>query len=431
MKFGLEVEKFLFDIKKNRPSEGVFRFLDALTDFTPDHQKNITNEFVMNMVEIIMNPSTSQMEIMKDYISDYVMFNSIARRESVVMVGLGSLPMQFQPHMTPKWAYFVQNSILDKKIQGSWVMNADSPLTPAGNCAGIHVHAEIETFPEYLFSNRELVDKFNLGLMLTPMIAFASSPYFFGNHEGYSSRGIKYYNHVYKDFPLNGSLPHVMESSEEVLKYFQFSTEHWVKAGVNVGLPEEDLIKLVQTKGASWNPVRWNRKWNTIELRCMDSDRIDLDCAKFVWATTAFKRMDLKGENLKCDPLPDQELTLTMIAKSFTVRDGLVSILPTSGIKEIFNRAMKDGLNDKYVLAYMWRLHDFVKDFVPADCKPVFSILEKVLETKESTSQKGLMQAESMNLIDREMGARLITTAIEDEKRILKDFYSLIKDSET
>lgn len=49
MKFGLEIENFLFDLKHNRPSEGVFRFIDALSDLelygNSSSIQHVTNEF--------------------------------------------------------------------------------------------------------------------------------------------------------------------------------------------------------------------------------------------------------------------------------------------------------------------------------------------------------------------------------------------------
>lgn len=431
MKFGLEVEKFLYDLKRNRPSEGVFRFIDALSDYDyePDALRQVTNEFVLNMVEIICDPSETPTDVLKQYILNYLMLNSIASRESVAMVSMGSLPMEYQPHMSPKWAYFVQNSILDKKIQTSWMMNKESPLTRAGNCAGIHVHAEIETLPEYLFSTRELMDKFNMGLMMTPLIAFSSSPYFFGEHEASSMRGQKYFNGVYKDFPLNGGLPHVMESSEEVLKFFKFSAEHWIHAGVQVGIPEEDLKKLTAKKGASWNPIRWNRAWNTIELRALDSDRIDYDCAKFIWVCGAMKRTDLKGEALKCIPLTgNAELSSEMIREAFRVENGKVCILPTHAIKDLFSRSIKDGLNDPFVVEYLKRLQEFARPGIDPESGAIFDILKSALNEKQSTSQVMIRNFGDSKTLDNNRAVNLVNYTITDEKEVLKRFINHFPD---
>jgi gamma-glutamyl:cysteine ligase YbdK (ATP-grasp superfamily) len=418
MKFGLESEKFLFDIKHHKPSDGVFRFIDALSDFDSDY--HITNEFVLNMVEIVTSPSETPMEVLSDYLLNYLMFNSIAQRESVSMVGLGSLPMDYQPHMTPKWPYVVQNSILDKKLDTSYVMNKNSPLTPAGNCAGIHVHAEIETLPEYLFSTRELQDKFNMGLMLTPLSAFSSSPYFFGEHEAKSMRSHRYFNGVYQSFPLNGGLPHVMESSEAVLRFFKSSSDYWVKAGLAVGLAEDDLLKLVTNKGASWNPIRWNRAWNTIELRCLDSDRIDLDCGKFIWVTGALRRLDLKGESLKCRTLEGTALNHEIIEKCFDVKEGFVNILPTPVIEELFQCAIKYGLSSPYVERYLQKLAEFSRIGIDPDSAPIFDILKETLDSNKTTSDVLIENFGNAPTIDKRQAINLVTYAIETEKKVLK-----------
>jgi gamma-glutamyl:cysteine ligase YbdK (ATP-grasp superfamily) len=421
MKFGLEVEKFLYDLKHNKPSEGVFHFLDAFHDYDPDSERNITNEFVLNMVEIVTDCSDDPSDILKEYVVDYLMFSSVARRESVSMIGMGSLPMDYQPHMAPRWAYFVQNSILSKKIQESWTMSKDSALTPAGNCAGIHIHTEVETTPEYLFSNRELQDKFNLGLMLTPMIAFASSPYFFGEHRAKSMRGQKYFYGVYNDYPLNGDLPPLMHSSEEVLLYFKKAAEEWMREGTSLGLPQEDLEKLLKRKGASWNPIRWNRHWNTIELRCLDSDRLDYDCAKFIWVTGAMKRMDLKGEALRCFPLKGP-LSEKMVDEVFRVDHGVVTILSNEGIKELFNRAIEFGLHDPLVVRYLERLGEFAVKGIDTDNMPLFNILKDSLLKKETTADRFLDFCGSKENITSNEAQNLVLGAIEEEIKVIRSF---------
>lgn len=255
MKFGLEAEKFLFNLDNRRPSEGVFSFIDALSDFNGKRESSmgdgkITNEFVLNMVEIGTTPSTSPIEVLKDYFLHYLMIKRVCNRERVALVPMASLPMDYLPHMTSKWGYLVQNSILSGKKQTSWMMKENSPLRAAGNCAGVHVHIELDTAPEFLYSNSELADKFNMGLMMTPMIAFSSSPYFFGKHEAMSMRGHRYYHNTYRNFPLNGQLPPVAENSSAVLDFMRVSIEHWLKKAEATGFGREEVKKLTDKKGA-------------------------------------------------------------------------------------------------------------------------------------------------------------------------------------
>lgn len=424
MKFGLESEKFLFDVHTQRPSKGVFRFLDALSDFESlgaDLHQKITNEFVMNMIELGTDPSSDPMDVIREYLFNHLLVQAVAQREYVALVSMGSMPMDYQPHMLPKWPYFVQNSILDSKKQKSWMMDKNSPLLSAGNCAGVHVHSEVETPPEFLFSNRELQDKFNMGLMMTPLIAFSSSPYFFGKHKASSMRGLRYFYQVYKKFPLNGALPPVMNSSADVLSFIQSSVHLWKERGAAIGLDQEDLHRLTLKKGANWNPLRWNRQWNTIELRCLDSDRIDLDCSKFIWVVNAMKRMDLQGENLETTPLPTrQKVDRHMLDECLQVSGRKVSILSSAALEEIFMRAVIKGTKDDLVEHYLYRLADFSKEKMDRDQLWIHQILKRVLESHQTTSQKLLAITHAKPTISGEVGVELVNFAIDDQKKIMK-----------
>jgi hypothetical protein len=419
MKFGLEAEKFLFNLDTRLPSEGVFSFIDALSDFTGE--KKVTNEFVLNMVEIGTTPSTSPVEVLKDYLLHYLMIKKIAIREHVALVPMASLPTNYLPHMTSKWSYYVQNSILSGKKPNSWMMRENSPLKAAGNCAGVHTHIELETAPEFLFSNRELMDKFNMGLMLTPMIAFSSSPYFYGKHEAVSMRGHRYYHGTYRNFPLNGQLPPVAHSSVDVLNNAQKSIEHWLRKAVTVGFPREEVKKLTDLKGANWNPVRWNRAWNTIEIRCLDSDSIELDCAKFLWACSAMKRMDLKGEALTCSPISTtRSLDQMMIRDCFSISGKEVSILPTQAINDLFERAVIFGTKDELVGDYLARLGEFARAGVSSEDEVIFTILQRALEKNRTTAEWMLTRTNGRPEIDNEFAADLIIESIERQSSIIK-----------
>jgi hypothetical protein len=427
MKFGIECEKFLFDLKLEGPSSGVFQFIDALKDYE-DYRfsksiKNVTNEFVLNLVEIVTEPSHSAIEVIKDYLLNHSVLNSVAQREAVCLVPLASMPMLYQPHMIPKWAYFVQNSILEGKVQKSWTMDAASPLTPAGNCAGVHIHTEIQTPPEFLFTNQELRNKFNIGLMLSPMIAFGSSPYFFNTHEAFSMRGLKYFQGVYQKFPLNGGLPPVMESSEAVLRYFQDGIALWHKHGVSSGLALEDVKSLTANKGACWSPVKWNRQWNTIELRCMDSDRIDLDVAKFIWVCGAMRRMDLEEESLRSVTIKSKKkLDEKMIDDAFLVNSGEVTVLPTQALHEVFDLAILYGTKHPLVERYLHRICNFSREGLHEHEKWIFNLLKHCLETHATTSEIMLSKVNSTKKITNKEAIKLVGLSIEQEKKMKNAF---------
>jgi gamma-glutamyl:cysteine ligase YbdK (ATP-grasp superfamily) len=389
MKFGLEAEKFLFDMRENKPSQGVYSFLDALHDFNSSATFQITNEFVLNMVEIGTTPSENTLGILEEYLFYFLLLQTVASREDVALVSLGTLPIDFEPHMTPKWAYYVQNSILNQKRLPSWGLHKNSPLGAAGNCAGVHVHTEIETSSEFLFSTNELKDKFNMGLMLTPMIAFSSSPYFNLQHEASSMRGLEYYNRVYKNFPFNGALPPMMNSSEEVLLHVKRGINSWIESGVGLGFSRDEMKRLTSIKGANWSPIRWNRQWNTIELRALDSDRVDFDCSKFLWITSAMRRMDLSGEALKTKIIQThQNLDEKMLDDVLIVEGGNVSVLPTAAMQDLFNRSITSGLNDVLVQKYLHKLISFIENRMQDNEKEIFQILKDAFYSRQTTSSK-------------------------------------------
>ncbi len=425
MKFGLESEKHLFNLTKNKPSGGVFSFIDALSDynrfFGKDVTSRVTNEFVLNMVEIGTLPSSDPMEIIQDYLLNLMLIQTVSIREDVALVPLAALPMDFLPHMIPKWPYYVQNSILSNRKQDSWNMENSSPLKRAGNCAGIHVHVELETAPEFLFSNRELQDKFNMGLMMTPMIAFGSSPYFFDKHEASSMRGLSYYNGVYADEKLNGGLPPVMASSAEVLEYFQTGINTWIDRGVALGFPREELSQLTGKKGANWNPVRWNRAWNTIEIRCLDSDSIDLDAAKFIWMTGAMNRLDTKGENFTCRVIDAREdLSETVIDQCFSIEGSEVLILSSKHIADLFNRAITAGVRDELVERYLNRLHDFAVARAPKRHYWAYEHLLTVLRNHETSSERILAYTNRCGTLTATQGITIVHSAIKEQKKSLR-----------
>lgn len=428
MKFGLESEKHIFNLETQRPSEGVFSFIEALTEFRGNHyhslgDKKTSNEFVLNMIEFGTTPSEFPMEVLKDYLLHYLMVRKVAKRERVALVPMASLPLDFLPHMISKWGYYVQNSILSGEKQQGWMMKPNSPLRAAGNCAGVHVHVEIETAPEFLYSNRELMDKFNMGLQLTPLIAFSSSPYFFGKHSAVSMRGQSYYKETYRNDPMNGGLPSVAESSAEVLTNVKKSIDIWLSTGTNIGFDRTQLDRLMLGKSANWNPVRWNRTWNTLELRCLDSDSIELDCSKFIWITSAMKRMDLKGEALQCVPLPtERKLDSEMIKDSFQISGNKVSILPTHAINELFDRAILSGTKDELVEEYLYQLASFAVVGLDAENKHIFKILLKTLENHKTTAEWMLHKTGGKKTIDNDEAASLVTESIERQDGIIQNF---------
>lgn len=436
MKFGLEAEKFIFNLSTNRPSKGVFSFIDALSDYRSfntdknQFENKVTNEFVLNMVEFSTTPSFSPMEVLKDYLFNYLLLQEVASREQVAIVPFGALPMDYLPQMTPKWPYYVQNSVLAGRKQKTWTMEKNSPLRAAGNCAGIHAHIELETRPEFLFSNQELKSKFNMGVMLSPLIAFSSSPYFFGKHEANSMRALRYYEGVYKKSPLNGGLPPIMETSQDVLNYVLSSIHNWEKMATKVGFKHEEIQLLLSKKSANWNPVRWNSQWNTIEMRFLDSDSIEMDATKFVWICTAMKCLDLKGDALETEVLKTKKKKLDrgMLDEVFRTSGKKICILPTEHITELFNRAMMRGTKDPLVEHYLYRLEWHCLQSLDIEYRWLFKILQRSLASHLTTSESILKKTRGKARITNETAVSLVLEAMDNQNKIISSLRKYLPD---
>lgn len=430
MKFGFESEKLLYDLDGGEIYHGVFRLVDALSDYVSFHGEDvplkITNEFVLNMVEMNTLASPSQREVLEDYLLLYQILRDVALRANVVPLPLAAVPFDFTPSMIPKWPYYVQNSILSGRRLKEWSLSKDSPLADAGNCAGLHVHFEIDTLPEFLMFSSELANKHNLALMLTPMIAFSSSPYFLSEHRAHSMRSRRYYYGVYAQHPLNGGLPPVFNTSEEVLRYTAAGMEAWLQRGLAIGFMEDDLRKLIAKKGANWSMLRWNRTWNTIELRCLESDRIDYDLGKFTWVAAAVSRIDPNGEALQ-PVVPDSFASLDekLVDNAFQVKNQQVTILSTVAIHELTQRAVDFGLNDPLVRRYIERIKEFAAPAVQPDCLPIFDILSELLEGGASTSEKVLKLTKAKATITREECLPILKKLLEEENNALKRLRSI------
>lgn len=431
MKFGLEAEKFIFDVESHRPSQRVFSILDALSDYDEFHpfpagRSKPTNEFVLSMIEFGTSPSRNPLDVLEHYLFDYLMVQEIGMRNNISMVPLGSLPINYIPKMIPKYAYTIQNSIISSQKYKDWELTETCPLRIAGNCAGIHVHIEVESAREHLFLTDELVTKFNLGLMMTPLIGASSSPYFFGETTAHSMRGKKYFSELYAKFPRNGQLSPVFETSAEILAFAKSACDYWTDEGIKLGFSESEMRPSAVAKSNNWSPIRWNPRWNTIEIRCLDSDLIDMDAAKFIWIASAMRAVDIKGENLKCE-IMSGKLDHRMLENAFNVIDGKIQILPTEAIQEIFNRAIMSGPNDELVYTYLLKLGSFCQERLAGKSEmKLFKRLWTAIENRHTTSDLILRNTRHASTLEMPEANDVILNAVQMQSESTTNLKSIL-----
>lgn len=432
MKFGFESEKIIYDLKDRKVSSTALRTLVALEDYKfiygDEDVNRLTGEFVHNMIEMSSRPTTSVFEVARDYLFSYELVREVAHRTQKRLLPIGSYPLSFTPTMVSKWQYYVQNAILSNNADVGWSLDPSHGLYAASNCAGVHIHAEIDTLPEHLSLSSELANKHNLAVALIPLAAFASSPYFDGHHEAVSMRTKKYYFGVYGKFPEFGGIPPIVEHSQDLLKHYLTSMQSWKAKGIALGLDPDEIHRLATKHGANWGMVRWNRKWNTVEMRCFDTDLVGMDVAKFTIASRALKRLDLQGEHLFTrilrkehafeTPLQPEKLDAMLaelMPELFEVSGGEVGILPTPLMNRMIELALVEGLSHELVSEYVGRLLRFAsKEFDRRErwlAQAVFDAYAK----KESTAEWLLKLANRKKTLRKEDAELMIDELLKRE----------------
>jgi hypothetical protein len=216
----------------------------------------------------------------------------------------------------------------------------------------------------------------------------------------------RYYRGVYRGFREHGGLPPLFRSSLQVLRYYHRGMQRWNARGVALGLAPDLMRKLTDRHGAHWGMVRWSRRLNTIEMRCFDTDRVDLDLAKLALVAGAMRRLDASGEALTVAPRDDLPL-----AKAFTIEQGAVVIPSHAALKRLVDAAIERGLRDDHVTIYLARLAEFAARGV---WREELFLLEPAVDSiarRLTTSDRILAHNRGEPRIDRE-------TALETMQRL-------------
>ena len=195
----------------------------------------------------------------------------------------------------------------------------------------------------------------------------------------------------------------------------------WEEEGLKLGFDENELKRISHKKGAAWNMVRWNRTWNTVEMRCFDTDFVGMDVGKFALCTSILKRTDLNGEklsvkimNIHTDQNIDESLNLHM-KDVLEVKDGAVNILPTKHLHRIINLAITEGLKNDLVYSYIGKIFKLSKEKIDWKEEGLFEILANCYQERLSTSDKILKLTHHKAVIDAPEAAKVLEWALEEE----------------
>jgi gamma-glutamyl:cysteine ligase YbdK (ATP-grasp superfamily) len=423
MKFGLESEKIIYDVKNKQITNKAYRIIDALSDYKvpygDDPVERVKPEFVLNMIELISNPSESLLDVARDYLFSYEIVRDAASRHHVVLLPIASFPLAFDPVMVTKWSYLVKNSILSKNYDPGWDLKPEHALFNAANCSGVHIHCEIFTPSELVPFNHELMSKHNLASALTPLISLSSSPYFNGEHEAKSMRVKKYFMDLYGNTPLQGGMPEIYSSSLETVKHYYDSYTDWLRLAKEVGHDVDAVAKMIKETGADWGMIRWNRKWNTVEMRCLDNDFVDMNIGKFVAAAGALRCLSkLPNEDIQVLPLPKSHSVTEMrekVKRTFELNGNTIWVLATEDLHEVLKQATYQGLESDLVYDYMKKLTLFsLQNLKPEEKWLLIPVIESI-KNRTSTSDWILQKMGKVKKLNRDTWDRFFEEMIHEE----------------
>lgn len=423
MKFGLESEKIIYDSKEKQITNKAYRIIDALSDYKvpygDDPVERVKTEFVLNMIELISNPSESLLDVARDYLFSYEIVRDAATRHNVVLLPIASFPLAFDPVMVTKWPYLVKNSILSNIYDPGWDLKPEHALFNAANCSGVHIHCEIFTPSQLVPFNHELMSKHNLASALTPLIALASSPYFNGEHEAKSMRVKKYFMGLYGKNPMQGGFPEIYSSSLETAKHYYDSYTDWLRQAGEVGHDVEAVARMIKDTGADWGMIRWNRKWNTVEMRCLDNDFVDMNIGKFVAAAGCLRYLSkLPDQDLQVLPLPKSHNEAEIREKINRIFEGdgkTLWVLHTADLHIILEHAAIQGLENDLVYEYLKKvIHFSLQNLQPEEKWLLIPVIHAV-KNRTSTSDWILQKMGKAKKLDSKTWDRFFEEMIHEE----------------
>lgn len=433
MKFGMESEKLLWDTRTRSIAHSANRILASLDDYKVVYGDapvdRVTGEFVLNMIEIASSPSEDLLDVVRDYLFSYELIRDVAARGGVVPLPLAASPVSFDPIMVAKWRYFVQNAALTRDPNVGWLLRPQHKLFDAANCAGVHIHIDVATPAEFVAFDPDFARMHNVAAMLAPLVALGSSPYFRGVHEASSMRALRYYFGVYAECPELGGMPPVSDDPVDLVRYYYDGLRSFRRRGRDVGIDANDMDRLTERAGTHWGMVRWNRRWNTIELRCLDTDFVDLNLAKLATVAGVVRRAASdwtvrvgpagRGApaardvwDASADPLLEDLLT------SFVDRPHkTLNVLPQPMLHRLIWLAITDGLTHPLVYAYLLRIVKFAHvGLRPHELRLLQPLLE-VLKSRRSTAEAVLERTGHAARIDEATSTGIVEHAIEEEQR--------------
>lgn len=389
---GLEIEVFTIDSQGN-----MINAADNLIKKAKGKYPDITvvQEAGENMLEIRSFPHINVPPAAINIIEGLEGVLSIAEKEGIGLLTLGTHPGNFVPMMRRTGGYGIKEQVLGEKR-----------FRIAGRCCGLHCHYtlpwgmfdRINLIPKMLSDSkhqRSMVNSYNLLIAMDPALTtfMQSSPFYQGNFIGKDSRVIVYrggevFNYpkgLYANFPEFGGLQSYKHTGTDLMHLVTGKYERWKKKIKSLDVKLKVFSKHGSILDTTWNPVKVNAN-GTLEQRGMDMNHpTNMTAAavliKFVLGRVQEDFMQVVPSDIG-------------IKEPFKTEGNVIYIPPHTHVRmKLQPESAFRGFDSDDVLKYCRGLLKFGKSCMPKDRLPLIKTFEDMLDSRETVSDEIMKEA--------------------------------------
>ncbi|MFQ3283437.1 MAG: carboxylate-amine ligase [Natronomonas sp.] len=289
-------------------------------------------EFVVPMLEIKTTPCETTAELRAE----------LFERVGDVLERADERDLGLVPLSTP----IAADSIRDLPSERTRIQDrvVGEPFEYVRRCAGTHIHVEQHSGCA--------VDQLNMLTALDPALALVnSSPYFEGERLARGARSLLYRRMAYDDLPHQGQLWPYVDDTEEWAERLERRYAEFKTAATIAGIDSDAVESAFEPESAVWTPVKLRAEFSTVEWRSPDTAlpsqvvRLADDIVGVVERTTEIK--------------PQIAGTAGHLA------DDAIVLPEFEALKEYVDTAIRDGLADESLRAYLDRMGFDVSAYDP------------------------------------------------------------------
>tara|TARA_Y100000310_G_scaffold345846_1_gene471102 strand:- start:199 stop:1530 length:1332 start_codon:yes stop_codon:yes gene_type:complete len=386
---------------------------------------NVKTECAKNLMEIASYPNEQVLDTMDNLLGELEYLLSIAEKEELLLLPLGSYPGSFHPKMREDKPYMIKQSIFGK-----------NRFLIAGRCAGFHCHY---TLPKGIFDEQmrivkmlvrskikdSLVNSYNFLIAADPALStlMQSSPYYQGKYYGKDSRIIWYrggrrldnMKGLYAYLQEFGGLPPYRLTALDILDIVTTRYERWRGHVKNLGINLRVISRYGSVLDTTWNPVKINPN-GTLEQRGMDMNHI-----QYIGGIGNIIKYILKKLQEEFYAVVPSDIG---IKEPFKVEGDTVYIPPFAYVKTDLQKfSAYEGLDNDAVYNHCKRFVKFAASVIPKEHHDLINPFKRMIEEKKTVSDEILQLAKKKGFGKEDKLPNKIAAeiAIEHSKRVFKD----------